>query len=118
MRIRIVSAVRCSIKLADRTAPNCLKNLQHDIKNSVFHVFGYHANCSTFCKASAGVAEMDTVDDCSEGDNTENPDFVGSVMEQQASYWADGMSSSALDEARLGSKVSLIEKSMVRLFKM
>lgn len=106
MRIRIVSAVRCSIKLADRTSPNCIKNLQHDIKNSVYHVFGYHANCGSFCKASAGVSEIENVDNSCEGDDIENADFVGSVMEQQASYWSDGMSSSALDDARLGSKVS------------
>ena len=110
MRIRIVSAVRCSIKLADRTSLNCIKNLQHDIKNSVYHVFGYHANCGSFCKASAGVSEIENVDNSCEEDDTENADFVGSVMEQQASYWSDGMSSSALDDARLRSKVSYNRK--------
>ena len=52
-RIRIVTAVRCAIKMRsdEKDKSEAIKKLKKDIKNSARHVLGIHDLCSTdFCK--------------------------------------------------------------------
>ena len=48
VRIRIVSAVRCAIRMRSEMADKqgLAKQLSCDIKNSIYHIFGEHDNCS------------------------------------------------------------------------
>ena len=82
-RIRIVSAVRCPIKLADPNDPQRIKKLRHNIKNSVYHVFGVHKNCSDFCKANEETSSNTDIEK-EEDDKHDTGDFVGDVMDEQA----------------------------------
>ncbi|CAC5405149.1 unnamed protein product [Mytilus coruscus] len=53
-RIRIVSAVRCSIR-SRSSEPNktkAVKNLEHDIRNTTSHIYGDHTRCNEdFCQS-------------------------------------------------------------------
>ena len=91
--IRILSAVRCAIKLADPNDPQRIKKLRHNIKNSVYHVFGVHKNCSS----------TNTDIEKEEDDKHDTGDFVGAVMDEQAACWTEGASEDALGESGLGS---------------
>ncbi|XP_052243152.1 uncharacterized protein LOC127853067 [Dreissena polymorpha] len=53
VRIRLVSAVRCAIRIRSKeeNVHNAIIKLEKDIRNSVHHIFGNHNNCSDFCKA-------------------------------------------------------------------
>ena len=57
-RIRIVTAVRCAIKMRsdEKDKSEAIKKLKKDIKNSARHVLGIHDLCSTdFCKYKSTV---------------------------------------------------------------
>ena len=47
-RIRLTTAIRCAIK--KRSASKNSKQLKKDILNSIYHILGFHHNCSDFCK--------------------------------------------------------------------
>ena len=47
-RVKLTTALRCAIKM--RTKTNDSKQLKKDILNSIYHVLGFHQNCSDFCK--------------------------------------------------------------------
>ena len=55
VRIRLVSAVRCAIRIRSKeeNVHNAIIKLEKDIRNSVHHIFGNHNNCSDFCKAKS-----------------------------------------------------------------
>jgi hypothetical protein len=54
-RVRLTSGVRCAIRMRSAdiehgmNASSATKLLERDIRNSVYHVFGIHTNCSNFC---------------------------------------------------------------------
>ena len=54
IRIRLTTAVRCAMKMRSNDAKlnrqQATKQLEHDIRNSVQHIFGNHDKCSDFCK--------------------------------------------------------------------
>ena len=115
-RIRIVSSVRCAIRM--RSAPN-VKNaarlLEKDIKNSVHHVYGNHMNCSSdFCKgkqvlqnngSQCGIQNETNCDkDIDETSTAENNDY--DVISDQIDFWTEGSSIQDQEEARFDSQIS------------
>ena len=55
LRIKITSAVRCAIAIRSKEAKQgnkkeIIKLLDHDIRNSIYHLTGNHENCSNFCR--------------------------------------------------------------------
>ena len=63
IRVRLVSAVRCAIRMRSQpNVKNAAKLLEKDIKNSVHHIFGNHTHCSKdFCKAKQGEGKLSEV---------------------------------------------------------
>ena len=101
-RIRITSAVRCAIRMrsSEKDLQKACKSLEKDIKNSVYHIFGDHTNCSTdFCKAKPNQKnndiEMDT-----EKETDELDDFI---IGDQIKFWTEGASIHEQEESRTGS---------------
>jgi hypothetical protein len=56
-RVRLVSSIRCAIKMRSSSTSGdsksvAVKKLQHDIHNSIHHIFGDHERCCRdFCRA-------------------------------------------------------------------
>ncbi|KAJ8314129.1 hypothetical protein KUTeg_008690 [Tegillarca granosa] len=53
VRVRIVSAVRCANKMRSKEAnkSKAIKLMNHDVRNTVHHIFGDHSRCTNFCKS-------------------------------------------------------------------
>ena len=81
-RIRLTTAIRCAIKM--RTPQNDAKQLRKDILNSIYHILGYHENCSDFCKNRP---KIDTPIDENEDDNDNAEQPVDVIFEVQSDYW-------------------------------
>ncbi|XP_063414164.1 uncharacterized protein LOC134696586 isoform X2 [Mytilus trossulus] len=104
-RVRLVSALRSAIRMRSKdvetnhlTKPEAISQLRHDIKNSVFHVFGLHSNCSNFCKA------RDNVNPITHDHHVIPPDQpveeTLDIFEEQEKLWSEGSSLAAQEEAR------------------
>ncbi|KAH3711768.1 hypothetical protein DPMN_071442 [Dreissena polymorpha] len=76
------------------------KQLSCDIKNSIYHIFGEHDNCSLdFCKAKHCLIEEKNSEDQQlniENHNSGCDDFIL----QQSKYWSEGMSMNEQEIAR------------------
>lgn len=116
-RIRIVSAVRCSIRMRSAEAKEnrsaAAKKLRADIMNSVHHVFGYHENCSNFCKAKQqSSSEIPSEDNPtskypkSNINTDEDIETVSDVMNSQIDMWTEGISVQDQEESRHASSIS------------
>ncbi|KAK3089294.1 hypothetical protein FSP39_002467 [Pinctada imbricata] len=110
VRIRIVSAVRGSIRFRSkemkdgkRSRDDAVRMLKHDIRNCVHHIFGYHSDCSDFCKAKGQqntcTGKTTDTQDC---DAEEGP---SDIFEEQISHWKDGSTVDAQEESRLGTSI-------------
>ncbi|CAC5378247.1 unnamed protein product [Mytilus coruscus] len=101
-RIRIVSAVRCSIRRRSSEINKTLaiKNLEHDIRNTTSHIYGDHTRCNEdFCKVKqtsdknhSNEAQTDEIDDDDNGDDD--------IFLQQSEMWTQGTSSQAQEQSR------------------
>ncbi|ESO87071.1 hypothetical protein LOTGIDRAFT_154561 [Lottia gigantea] len=101
-RIRIVSAVRCAIRMRSSEENRSLacKKSVHDIKNCIYHVFGDHTRCSEFCKKSSGEIpskESNPTSTCED----EQSESVISVVRDQQDFWTDGSSLKDQEDSRL-----------------
>ncbi len=87
--------------------PCLIKQLAADIKNTVWHVFGHHGNCSSdFCKSSS---KSDTTTNTS---SSKQPDWEAleeeedqeedDIMTQQWRYWIEGTTEEEMEEVRVG----------------
>ncbi|CAG2243766.1 unnamed protein product [Mytilus edulis] len=104
-RIRIVSAVRCSIrrKSSEKNKTLAIKNLEHDIRNTTSHIYGDHTRCNEdFCKVKQTLdknhsngAQTDAVDDDNDDDNGDDDIFL-----QQSEMWTQGTSLQAQEQSR------------------
>ena len=94
-RIRIVSAVRCAIRMRSKQDDKQLavKQLEKDIRNSVYHVFGIHTNCSDFCKGKT-MNEPNCEEKTIEGNDACH------VCEEQSAFWEEGSSLADQERAR------------------
>ncbi|VDI52914.1 Hypothetical predicted protein [Mytilus galloprovincialis] len=103
-RIRIVSAVRCSIRRrsSEKNKTLAIKNLEHDIRNTTSHIYGDHTRCNEdFCKVKQTLdknhsngAQTDAVDD-NDDDNGDDDIFL-----QQSEMWTQGTSLQAQEQSR------------------
>ena len=101
-RIRIVSAVRCSIRrrsaITDRRT--AVKLLQDDIRNCINHIYGKHNHCSSdFCKVKITQQQKSEVPHCAPSTEDNNPNCED-LLTDQAAYWDEGLSIDAQEEAR------------------
>ncbi|VDI11786.1 Hypothetical predicted protein [Mytilus galloprovincialis] len=74
-----------------------VRNLRHDIINSVHHVFGKHSNCSDFCKAklSSSTTSNDSI-----LTSLQDQDESSDIFEDQIKLWTEGTSIEAQEETR------------------
>ncbi|CAC5421049.1 unnamed protein product [Mytilus coruscus] len=101
-RIRIVSAVRCSIRRRSSEINKTLaiKNLEHDIRNTTSHIYGDQTRCNEdFCKVKqtldknqSNEAQRDEIDDDDNGDDD--------IFLQQSERWTQGTSLQAQEQSR------------------
>jgi hypothetical protein len=123
-RIRLVTAVRCAIKMRSQEPvdSNRVEKLQHDIMNSVNHIFGHHTECSAeYCKVKQGIVELQKtnvddnvlVADACDSELDHSPDIT---MSEQARYWTEGTSDADMEEVRGPSPLGTIslEKNMLK----
>ncbi|CAG2228240.1 unnamed protein product [Mytilus edulis] len=110
VRIRLVSAVRCAIRMRAKEVKEkgvekteAVRNLRHDIINSVHHVFGKHSNCSDFCKAKLSSS---TTSDDSILTSLQDPDESSDIFEDQVKLWTEGTSIEAQEETRKGTHIN------------
>ncbi|ESO82752.1 hypothetical protein LOTGIDRAFT_155770 [Lottia gigantea] len=116
-RIRIVSAVRCAIRMRSSEENRSLacKKLVHDIKNCIYHVFGDHTRCPEFCKKSSGEipsTESSPTSTCED----EQSESVISVVGDQQDFWTDGSSLKDQEDSRLavpGRGLSAADKEII-----
>jgi hypothetical protein len=96
VRVRIVSAVRCAIRMRSGMAnkSEAAKLLSKDINNCVYHIFGKHNNCSSdFCKAKN---TTNLPENAAEEDPAEDID----ILLQQQKFWTEGSSITEQEESR------------------
>ena len=109
-RIRLVSGVRCAIKMRSSQDNRSIakKELKHDILNSVNHIFGFHEHCSAdFCKAKLTNKETHTTpisvineDSQTEEENHDDSDDIEGTLQSQINYWTEGTTEDEEQEAR------------------
>ncbi|XP_033729993.1 uncharacterized protein LOC117319268 [Pecten maximus] len=118
LRVRITTAVRCAIRVRSKESnqKNAAKQLDHDIRNSIYHILGNHDRCSDFCKArevkisskskndSNGDLTSDNNVDLS-SDNNENTcthdlNSVPNIIDELSSFWTEGTSLREQEESR------------------
>ena len=100
-RIRLVSAVRCAIRMRSKqdNKKEAVRLLEKDIRNSIDHVLGQHQNCSDFCKKRKEVSNINLCDsDVNDNDEDNDKD----VVTDQVNLWEEGSSVEALEESRIG----------------
>ncbi|XP_050390274.1 uncharacterized protein LOC126809647 [Patella vulgata] len=120
VRVRLVSAVRCAIRMRseDLDRQSAARKLAHDIQNSVFHVFGQHNNCSEFCKRIQNDQQQPTLMSSTESQyhETEENEMVIQVLNNQHAFWTDGSSLLSQDQSRIaisGTTLTSIEKEII-----
>ncbi|XP_021338853.1 uncharacterized protein LOC110440231 [Mizuhopecten yessoensis] len=132
MRVRLTTAVRCAIRLRskDEDKIQAARQLEHDVRNSVHHVFGDHSHCSDFCKSRSPPTNTSTVHvssksaptstttcgtSSSEEGITEDIDTVCDLIDDQRNLWLDGTSEKDMDDSRYGvSDQFSLEADMLR----
>ena len=99
-RIRLSTAIRCAIKMRSKSKDH--RQLKKDIINSIYHILGFHSNCSDFCNKRSESIELP--DDSS---HTEDPvdNSFDNIFGDQAEYWKSP-SDSELENSRLATKNS------------
>ena len=105
IRVRLTTAVRCAIKMRSKTQ-NC-KQLKKDIKNSVYHVFGFHDNCSNFCKKGPykeGVFE----------DNNNDVNDCDELFQDQADFWIIASDAELIESRYAGKKTTEDIKNIIQ----
>jgi len=85
-RIRLTTAVRCAIKM--RTKDKNHKQLKKDIKNSIWHILGFHEQCSEFCKNRKNAEKPSAIDTSNTNENEDsNDDLFDDIFEKQYEFW-------------------------------
>ena len=107
-RIRLVSAVRCAIRMRSKeeNKKEATKRLEKDIRNSIYHILGNHQNCSDFCKAKQKTSERnpnENVNNNIHEDEEDNEEFGDDIMNAQSMLWDEGSSIECQEESRLAS---------------
>lgn len=109
VRVRLVSAVRCAIRMRAKETDKKTgaKKLEKDIRNSIHHIFGNHENCSDFCKArlvdTNANGNMANEDECEE---TENIDEPTDLCQETSLLWEEGSSLQDQERSRYGTSLS------------
>jgi len=93
--IRLTTALRCAIKMRSKDK-NC-QLLKHDIRNSVYHILGFHTKCSNFCK-QATHSTPDMAESLS-ADTTNATNSMDYLFQQQSDFWTMP-SAKEMEEAR------------------
>ncbi|XP_069134324.1 uncharacterized protein [Argopecten irradians] len=102
-RIRLTSSIRCAIRMRSSLPDKkkAAKLLEHDIRNSIFHIYGQHDKCSLdFCKARS-LSSNRSVNSLNEENTTDD------VFELQSKLWSEGSSIEAQEESRLDTAVTM-----------
>ena len=116
-RVKITSAVRCAIRMRSKEEDKqkAARSLEKDIKNSVYHIFGDHSNCSDdFCKSKTTCHEtQNTVGEEPENIEIENEEN-DYILDNQINFWNEGASIEEQEKSRSVSsgKCSLNPKIM------
>ncbi|CAG2236224.1 unnamed protein product [Mytilus edulis] len=126
-RVRLVSALRCAIRVRSRDLKdkktdkfNAIRKLKHDVKNSVHHVFGNHSQCSDFCRAKNQPLQTSNEDNTPLQISTKTSDSgiadEEQLIDQQIDYWSEGASISAQEQARFGTTIaySNVEQHIIK----
>ena len=61
-----------------------VKLLKHDIRNSIYHILGFHSNCSDFCTKKS---ESKTPEESEEGCDEQCEESFDDIFENQFNYW-------------------------------
>ena len=100
-RVKLTSAVRCAIRMRSNETDKhkATRLLEKDIKNSVYHIFGQHDNCSSdFCKSKTNeTQETDEHESENLDVDTEDNDFI---IDDQIKFWTEGASIQAQEKSR------------------
>ncbi|XP_021375757.1 uncharacterized protein LOC110464719 [Mizuhopecten yessoensis] len=121
IRVRLTTAVRCAIRMRSKEAckRTATQKLDHDIRNSVHHIFGDHTRCTDFCKftgvpssaTSTSNLGKDTSMTSSPDENTEDVDHV---LHEQQMFWTEGTSDKDIENSRYGcTSVGNVDKDML-----
>lgn len=111
-RVRLVSSLRCAFlvrskqyseKKLDRTT--AVKKLKADIKNSAYHIFGQHKDCSDFCKAKTQSEEKQTSSNNQNETSCDSSENTTILIDEQNDFWNEGTSISSQEEARNGTTI-------------
>jgi len=103
MRIRLVKGVRCAIRMrsAESNTKTAILKLEHDIRNSIHHLFGNHECCSDFCKKKpTNTDECTAVPDTTDAGSTNTDDTIPSILDQQQSFWNEVICDFDLEQTR------------------
>jgi len=108
-RVGLTNSVRCAIHMRSKELDKigAIKQLDHDIRNSIYHILGNHDRCSDFCKARPTQAQMSSSTSCDaqKCDDIDEPveDSIPSIIEGISSVWAECTSLEAEEESRRAS---------------
>lgn len=103
-RIKITSAVRCAIRMRSNETDRqkAVKLLEKDIRNSVYHVFGQHNNCSSdFCKSKDNEREETGENESHNVDIEQEENDL--IINDQINFWTEGASIEAQENSRSAS---------------
>ncbi|KAJ8298756.1 hypothetical protein KUTeg_022816, partial [Tegillarca granosa] len=101
LRVRLVSSVRCAVRMRSKEEDKnrACKLLEHDIRNSVHHLFGNHSKCSDFCKKREQRSESEGTNFTDENEvieDTSIPDIIQGVSD----IWKETTSTEMQEESR------------------
>ncbi|KAJ8299476.1 hypothetical protein KUTeg_023536 [Tegillarca granosa] len=117
-RVKIVSAVRCAIRLrsmeTDKQA--AVRLLQHDIHNSVHHVFGDNSRCTDFCKRRQSpdtAIFADVYTQLDGNDQVTNDENKPDIFEEIFHIWSETTSLQLQEDSRGDCNISENLTSMI-----
>ena len=117
---RITKGVRSAIKMRSSEVSNsgkeqAVKKLEHDIRNSVFHVYGDHSRCSDFCRRREDVLPQNDADDTITGTCDQDRDENKILVDSQQAMWQGVVDKDEFEEARNGyASVGALDPEIVK----
>ncbi|KAJ8309411.1 LOW QUALITY PROTEIN: hypothetical protein KUTeg_014285 [Tegillarca granosa] len=118
VRVKIVSAVRCSIRLRSQEDDRykAIFKLEKDIRNSVHHVFGNHSNCVKPNDAdNSSKDETISTKKQQEEDEENQSDNIPDVMDREYEIWKETKDIDKEEESRGNCNVnSILDTIMIR----
>jgi len=108
--VRLTTAVRCAIKM--RSKDNNSKLLKHDIKNSIYHILGFHERCSDFCKNE----KQKPKDDTSQTSINELDTPIQCILKDQSEFWKLP-SQSEMEDSRQAEKNEIPKEILAEIVK-